>query len=37
MVWKKTQFVALGDMSELKSDLKIRKAIDVLLDSAVEK
>ncbi|MBC2359767.1 trigger factor [Listeria welshimeri] len=28
---------ALGDMSELKSDLKIRKAIDVLLDSAVEK
>ncbi|MBC2120721.1 trigger factor [Listeria marthii] len=29
--------VALGDMSELKSDLKIRKAIDVLLDSAVEK
>ncbi|HEM1865825.1 TPA: trigger factor, partial [Listeria monocytogenes] len=25
---------ALGDMSELKSDLKIRKAIDVLLDSA---
>ncbi|EHP7827856.1 trigger factor [Listeria monocytogenes] len=27
----------LGDMSELKSDLKIRKAIDVLLDSAVEK
>ncbi|EAD1850443.1 trigger factor, partial [Listeria monocytogenes] len=27
---------ALGDMSELKSDLKIRKAIDVLLDSAVE-
>ncbi|HCJ4521150.1 TPA: trigger factor [Listeria innocua] len=26
---------ALGDMSELKSDLKIRKAIDVLLDSAV--
>ncbi|EAG5952290.1 trigger factor [Listeria monocytogenes] len=28
---------ALGDMSELKSNLKIRKAIDVLLDSAVEK
>ncbi|TYU85120.1 trigger factor [Listeria monocytogenes] len=28
---------ALGDMRELKSDLKIRKAIDVLLDSAVEK
>ncbi|EAG5015910.1 TPA: trigger factor [Listeria monocytogenes] len=28
---------ALGDMSELKSDFKIRKAIDVLLDSAVEK
>ncbi|MBF2519874.1 trigger factor [Listeria marthii] len=28
---------ALGDMSELKSDLKIRKAIDVLLDSAMEK
>ncbi|HAA4383080.1 TPA_asm: trigger factor [Listeria monocytogenes] len=28
---------ALGDMSELKSDLKIRKAIDVLIDSAVEK
>ncbi|EGK9571772.1 trigger factor [Listeria monocytogenes] len=28
---------ALGDMSELKSDLKIRKAIDVLLDSAVGK
>ncbi|EAD5710923.1 trigger factor [Listeria innocua] len=28
---------ALGDMSELKSDLKIRKAIDVLLDSTVEK
>ncbi|HAO5823787.1 TPA: trigger factor [Listeria monocytogenes] len=28
---------ALGNMSELKSDLKIRKAIDVLLDSAVEK
>ncbi|EQC1983219.1 trigger factor [Listeria innocua] len=28
---------ALGDMSELKSDLKIRKAIDVLLDRAVEK
>ncbi|WP_271004217.1 trigger factor [Listeria seeligeri] len=28
---------AIGDMSELKSDLKIRKAIDVLLDSAVEK
>ncbi|MBM5697393.1 trigger factor [Listeria innocua] len=28
---------ALGDMSELKSDLKIRKAIDVLLDSSVEK
>ncbi|MCD7685673.1 trigger factor [Listeria monocytogenes] len=28
---------ALGDMSELKSDLKIRKAIDVILDSAVEK
>ncbi|EHD5437039.1 trigger factor [Listeria monocytogenes] len=28
---------ALGDMSELKSDLKIRKTIDVLLDSAVEK
>lgn len=28
---------ALGDMSELKSDIKIRKAIDVLLDSAVEK
>ncbi|EAE5708909.1 TPA_asm: trigger factor [Listeria monocytogenes] len=28
---------ALGDMSELKSDLKIRKAINVLLDSAVEK
>ncbi|HBL6270506.1 TPA: trigger factor [Listeria monocytogenes] len=28
---------ALGDMSELKSDLKIHKAIDVLLDSAVEK
>ncbi|EOD4221926.1 trigger factor [Listeria monocytogenes] len=28
---------ALGDMSELKSDLKIRKAIDVLLDNAVEK
>lgn len=28
---------ALGDMSELKADLKIRKAIDVLLDSAVEK
>ncbi|EAG1928253.1 trigger factor [Listeria monocytogenes] len=28
---------ALDDMSELKSDLKIRKAIDVLLDSAVEK
>ncbi|EAF6255721.1 TPA: trigger factor [Listeria monocytogenes] len=28
---------ALGDMSELKSDLKIRKVIDVLLDSAVEK
>ncbi|ECZ7679758.1 trigger factor [Listeria monocytogenes] len=28
---------ALGDMSELKSDLKIRKAIDVLLDSAEEK
>ncbi|ENG4425655.1 trigger factor [Listeria monocytogenes] len=28
---------ALGDMSELKSDLKIRKAIDVLLDTAVEK
>ncbi|EOV1927381.1 trigger factor [Listeria monocytogenes] len=28
---------ALGDISELKSDLKIRKAIDVLLDSAVEK
>ncbi|EGC0091476.1 trigger factor [Listeria monocytogenes] len=28
---------ALGDMSELISDLKIRKAIDVLLDSAVEK
>ncbi|HAC3929375.1 TPA_asm: trigger factor [Listeria monocytogenes] len=28
---------ALGDMSKLKSDLKIRKAIDVLLDSAVEK
>ncbi|MCV99127.1 trigger factor [Listeria monocytogenes] len=28
---------ALGDMSELKSDLKIRKAIDVLVDSAVEK
>ncbi|WP_181330209.1 trigger factor [Listeria monocytogenes] len=28
---------ALGDMSELKSDLKIRKAIDILLDSAVEK
>ncbi|EAO7382986.1 trigger factor [Listeria monocytogenes] len=28
---------ALGDLSELKSDLKIRKAIDVLLDSAVEK
>lgn len=28
---------ALGDLSELKSDLKIRKAIDVLVDSAVEK
>ncbi|EUJ27380.1 trigger factor [Listeria floridensis FSL S10-1187] len=28
---------ALGDLSELKSDLKIRKAIDLLVDSAVEK
>ncbi len=38
MVWKKDAVrAALGDMSELKSDLKIRKAIDVLLDSAVEK
>ncbi|HEN5405908.1 TPA: trigger factor [Listeria monocytogenes] len=34
---KDTVRAALGDMSELKSDLKIRKAIDVLLDSAVEK
>ncbi|WP_167628082.1 trigger factor [Listeria valentina] len=28
---------ALGDLSELKADLKIRKAIDLLVDSAVEK
>ncbi|WP_239254796.1 trigger factor [Listeria ilorinensis] len=28
---------ALGDLSELKADLKIRKAIDLLVESAVEK
>lgn len=27
---------ALGDMNELKSDLKIRKAIDLLVENAKE-